>query len=668
MNVLSGVEIYQDYDPLYKNNQNKYTGYIGTTPTFRWNITGTADGGQLPQMQFVSGYRFSIRDFGDSTNYITPVEIVGPENNTYQLPVGTIYGFAGGAKRGFKVKVDIKDNDGNYFVGSQLNVNNPPMKPPFSSGFVGYSEGLSYNVTPSVQYDTSGIYLWVDTSPSYSPTYSNYDYQSSNLAGVANIAPATGGYYSWFALGDTFGSLNNPIYGPISGNANQMFGELFIDVAAEINNAFSYLSGEITDLQQIITGVSGNLYTLVQGLSGSFTGQISGAVSQALSVQLQQVFASSGFATSQQVNAVAASINNSVTATGATLLTVIAATGGANVRYTVDIAAATTGQNAAVQIAARAFVTGSVNGQGGAALASWGFKLNANGKAASLQAVATSYTGSFNSDLILGNMNIKSDTFTAGSAGWQISYDGSAEFNNAVVRGSFTGGSSTSTQVAINSDGVKIGNLFGTRLQVGAGGGVAQGQIYHYSSTNNLLLEAGSANVAGSEFGLIQLRDAGGTARTVMSAFNNGSITVTNGTISANSITATSTLTASSTANLYTANVNTQLNILSANKIHFSNAGTNVSYIAEDYGINLWGDGTHPIKIRGGSLVRGSSAGADYGGGNIYGFGIVFNSSSASANSFLTDTHAGSDVAFSTYLKFIANGTTVYVPYRTTAP
>jgi hypothetical protein len=511
MNVLSGVEIYQDYDPLYKNNQNKYTGYIGTTPTFRWNITGTADGGQLPQMQFVSGYRFSIRDFADSTNYITPVEIVGAENNTYQLPTGTIYGFVGGAKRGFKVKVDVKDNDGNYFVGSQLNVNNPPMKAPFSSAFVGYSQGLSYNVTPSVQYDTSGIYLWVDTSSSYSPTYSNYDYQSSNLAGVANIAPATGSYYSWFALSDTFGPLDNQIYGPISGNASQMFGELFTDIAAEINNAFSYLTGEITNLQQIITGISGNIYTLVQGLSGSFTGQISGAVSQALSVQLQQVFASSGFATSQQVNAVAASVNTvsgQVSATGATLLTVIAATGGANVRYTVDIAAATTGQNAAVQIAARAFVTGSVNGQGGAALAAWGFKLNTNGKAASLQATSTDYAGVFNSDLILGNMNIKSDTFTAGSAGWQISYDGSAEFNNAVVRGSFTGGV-PGAQVSINGAGIKIGNLSSSRLEIGTSSSPGTVRVLNPSSTQVATL--GYVNTPGLYMGSLSLYNNAGT-------------------------------------------------------------------------------------------------------------------------------------------------------------
>ena len=673
MNVLSGVEIYQDYDPLYKNNQNKYTGYIGTTPTFRWNITGTADGGQLPQMQFVSGYRFSIRDFGDSTNYITPVEIVGPENNTYQLPVGTIYGFAGGAKRGFKVKVDIKDNDGNYFVGSQLNVNNPPMKPPFSSGFVGYSEGLSYNVTPSVQYDTSGIYLWVDTSPSYSPTYLNYDFQSSNLAGLANITPATGGYYSWFALGDTFGSLDNPIYGPISGNANQMFGELFVDVAAEINNAFSYLSGEITDLQQIITGVSGNLYTLVQGLSGSFTGQISGAVSQALSVQLQQVFASSGFATSQQVNAVAASINNSVTATGATLLTVIAATGGANVRYTVDIAAATTGQNAAVQIAARAFVTGSVNGQGGAALAAWGFKLNTNGKAASLLATSTDFAGVFNSDLILGNMNIKSDTYTPGNAGWQISYDGSAEFNNAVVRGLFTGGSA-GNQVAINTSGVQIGDLVGARLQIGSNNSSIRGQIFQYSVGNILTSSLGSSQYPGSIWaGTWSLYEPiAGTPinRIDASAYNGGLISMPAGSILSNNLTAYGTLTASSTANLYTANITSQLNIIGSNKVHFSAAGTNVSYIAESYGINLWGDDTHPIKIRGAALLRGGgTAGATYSAGNIYGFGIVFKTSDANSNAFEADTVAGADSSFSSYLRFKGpGGATVYVPYRTTAP
>ena len=500
LSVMSGIEITEDYDPLYRNSQGKYTGYIGTTPTFSWNITGGI------QAQFVSGYRFSIRDFADTTNYITPIQLTGAGNTSYKLPTGTIYGFAGGAKRGFKVKVEARDIDGNYSNTSQLNVNNPPMKPPFASGFVGYNNGISYNVTPSVQYDTSGIYLWVDESPSYSPTYSNYDFQSTNLAGNVNIAPSTGSFYTWFALGDTFGSLDNPIYGPVSGNANQIFGDTFTDISQEINDAFSYLTGEITQLQKIVTGVSGNLYVLVQGLSGSFTG-LSGTISQGLNVQLQSVFASSGFVTSTQLNAVAASISGgvgqTVGATGATLLQVIAATGGANVRYTVDLAAATTGQNASVQIAARAFVTGSVNGQGGAALATYGFRLNTNGRAASL--VATSSSFSDIGDLALGNMNIRSDTYTPGSAGWQIGYNGNAEFNNAVVRGVFTGGID-GAQVSINQAGIKIGNLGGSRVEIGA---VANpGYITSYGNLTSIGASLGTVNIAGTLIGQVELRDA----------------------------------------------------------------------------------------------------------------------------------------------------------------
>lgn len=677
LSTMSGIEIIEDYDPLYRNNQGKYTGYIGTTPTFSWNITGGVTS------QFISGYRFSIRDFADTTNYITPVELDGVDNTSYKLPTGTIYNFAGGAKRGFKVKVDIKDIDGNYSTGSQLNVNNPPMKPPFSSGFVGYNNGISYNVTPSVQYDTSGIYLWVDQSPLYSPSYSNYDFQSSNLAGNVNIAPSTGSFYTWFALGDTFGSLDNPIYGPVSGNANQLFGDLFIDISQDVNDAFSYLSGEITQLQKVVTGVSGNLYVLVQGLSGSFTG-LSGAISQGLNVQLQSVFASSGFVTSTQLNAVSASISGglgqSIGATGTTLLQAVAATGGANVRYTVDIAAATTGQNAAVQIAARAMVTGSVNGQGGAALATWGFKLNANGKAASLQATATNFTGNFNGDLTLGNMNIKSDTYSPGSAGWQIGYDGNAEFNNIRARGAFSGGTSSATTYMDGSKFV-LGDINGSRIETTT---ASAGNILSWYTVGGFdMIQLGTATIVGTNFGTLTLREgtAAGTTKASLTSYNNGSLTLggasptislagSNGSINCDILTVDTTSTFTSTATFNgTTTQNSQFNVLSNNKIHFSAAGTNVSYIAEDWGVNIWGDNTHPIKIRGGALVRGSSAGASYAAGNIYGFGIPFNSSATTANQFEADTVAGSDVSFGNYLRIKGPaGVTIYIPYTSTAP
>lgn len=661
MPVLSGVEIIENYDPLYKDPSNgKYTGYIGKTPTFRWSVTG--DGfNNVPEAQFISGYNVWINSFSLITTYAGPFTLEGADNTTFVFQEGFMDSWVGGPRRGFRFAVDVIDVDGIVYPDSAyLNVNNPPMKPPFSSGFVGYNGGVSYNITPSVQYDTSGVYLWcqpMDGSP-FTPGYTNYQYSSSNLAGFANIAPQTGSFNTWFALGDTYGSVNNTIYGPISGNADQMFGETFKDVSAEINYAFGLLTGEITDLQQTITGLSGTMLLWVEGLSGSFTGQISGAVSQALSVQLQQIFAASGFATATQVNAVSASLSNQITATGATLLTVIASTGanavGASATYTNQVSANITGIGSNVQVLASAFVTG-----GGAnplaAKATWGFQLNAGNKAASLVATSTSFADI--GDLVLGTMNIKSDTYTPGSAGWQIGYNGNAEFNNISARGAFTGGAGTS-MVTTDSRGLIVGDPAGARIVANASA-FAYLSVYGTASTENVRM--GWENIAGAQ-GFLRLYDSAGTQKIYLSALNGGASFA--GAVGAN------TLDVDSTSNFDgAATHNAQLNITSTHKLHFSNAGTNVSYIAEDYGMNLWGDSTHPIKIRGGALVRGSTSGGSYTAGDILKFGIPFGADTTDSNTFECDVVGGSDSSFANYLKIRGpGGSTIYVPYTTTAP
>lgn len=63
-------------------------------------------------------------------------------------------------------------------------------------------------------------------------------------------------------------------------------------------------------------------------------------------------------------------------------------------------------------------------------------------------------SGGFSNPIISGGgglvyPSIHSPDYAAGSAGWTINKDGSAEFNNVDVRGSFTG-----TDYLIDSDGI----------------------------------------------------------------------------------------------------------------------------------------------------------------------------------------------------------------------
>lgn len=111
-------------------------------------------------------------------------------------------------------------------------------------------------------------------------------------------------------------------------------------------------------------------------------------------------------------------------------------------------------------------------------------------------------------------------------------------------------------------------------------------------------------------------------------------------------------------------NMDAQLNVSGNNKIDFSASGGS-AYLQEGYGLNLWGDSTHPIHIRNASLVRGGTGGGSYGTGNILGFGIDFNPSSGLPNSFNCGSSFGSDHAFSSYIAVNTNLGTIYIPYVT---
>lgn len=212
---LSGVRLVGDYDPLYVHATSGYTGYVGLTPTFEWTFANSVD------QQFVSGYRLNFTSYDGATLYRGPIDLSGANVLSYQLTGGQIYSFTGGPQRGWDFRVQTIDIYGNVAYGANLKVNNPPMKPPLSSGFAGLG-GFSYSVTPDAQYDTSGLYIWTKQSPAFTPTYDNSSYVSENLAGTANIGFPTGQLWTWFALVDTFGRSGNAIYGPVSGDANSV--------------------------------------------------------------------------------------------------------------------------------------------------------------------------------------------------------------------------------------------------------------------------------------------------------------------------------------------------------------------------------------------------------------------------------------------------------------
>jgi hypothetical protein len=75
-----------------------------------------------------------------------------------------------------------------------------------------------------------------------------------------------------------------------------------------------------------------------------------------------------------------------------------------------------------------------------------------------------------------------------------------------------------------------------------------------------------------------------------------------------------------STGNLWMkrATLGGQLDVLGTNKIEFAGGGAGIAYLQEGWGLNLFGDATHPVHIRNAALLLGSSSGASFTAGRIY--------------------------------------------------
>lgn len=480
---LSGIFIYQDFDPTLTDSFGYFTGYVGSRPGVQWNISGDTKG-DVPWSQFITGYTLRISGLaggvGGAINLLPAgsISLAGSDNNQYLFPDRFLYtglNILGGQVRAMHIAVEPVDEFGNRATGASFNINNPAPPVPIASGFVGFNGGLSYNITPKPDTDLSGVYLWMNASSSFVPKFTNADYVSTNLAGFAPNS-FTDVYWTWFALTDYFGTGACPIYGPISGNANGVFQTFQYDITAQITGAFGLLSGNFTNFSGFVTGQDYMNLLQVQGLSGQVTG-LPGLVNTALNVRVNSAIVSTSGSLSTQIDAVSArtELSGAINyAYAGTIQSALTTTGGALSSWITNLGASTTGQTASIQIGAQAFVTGSVNGLGGAAVATWGFKLDANGKVVSMRATSANIYGqpSDYGVIAFSGASLQSEGFVKGSNGWRITPTGDAEFNNIVARGTFTGAAGTIAQTAVDANGITVGlpGSYRSRLGSFAGG------------------------------------------------------------------------------------------------------------------------------------------------------------------------------------------------------
>lgn len=482
---LSGVRLVENYDPYLKHPTSGYTGYVGINPEFDWTIPVDYAGNTIVDAAFISGWRWTAKSFDGATTYLQG-EISGVDNSYLAFTGNLMDGMLGGRQRGFDLVVQSLDYYGIAHPGGNLKVNNVPPRAPFSSGFVGFNNGLSYTITPNARdVDVSGVRVWVYNDTSTPPSINTAGYYSStNLAGQVsfNGNPITS-FYSYFAVLDDFDSNGSTVYGPVSGNVASVIWTGAVDglvsgqlsgAYTAINNAFSLSTGMITQASLIFSGADILQVATVNNLSGQIIGTTPGSANTALTTRTNSIVVSASGVLAQSVDAVSTrlvtsgqqltatvgSVSTALTQSGVSLgsrvdiveahltttgqtvnanvQTVAAAlvtTGGALSSWTTLLGANTTGDSASIKIGANAFVTGGAAGQGGVAVANWGFMLDANGKVVSMQATSSSWAGSPYGTIVFGGADLQSSTYTAGIEGWKISANGNVEFDTGEFRG-----------------------------------------------------------------------------------------------------------------------------------------------------------------------------------------------------------------------------------------
>ena len=201
------------------------SGYFGNSVTVGWSIPTGRYGLDVPESNYIAGYRFHALNPTNNAELMTPVIISGAENTTYNLTWNQIAAFSGGPRRDIKAYIETFDTDNVFRSGASIVLNNPACTTVDSHSFFGITGSLNYTINENDFDipDMSGVMFWYNVSNSFTPTYSNVQYQSKRLSGLINVN-IIGAYYAWYSLIDTFGTAGSTIVGPIPVTGNSATG------------------------------------------------------------------------------------------------------------------------------------------------------------------------------------------------------------------------------------------------------------------------------------------------------------------------------------------------------------------------------------------------------------------------------------------------------------
>lgn len=241
--------------------------------TIQWGYTGDNPINSLITESYLNFYNTGISGAFKELVYR---QYIPNSGTSFSFNVNTIQNFTGGPIRSFDVIVETLDSFGGVSSGAATRFTNPPPRPPTASGFWASDRSLTYNILPSyLDTDLSGVGIWYSQNPAFIPTFENINIHSMSYGATIPVSLNTGTVDIYFSLIDTLGSLECPIYGPISTNILQntlnginAFGYPIISGNAEISgNGVTItqtgnsiiIHGELNNVTGI--GISGDLIT-----------------------------------------------------------------------------------------------------------------------------------------------------------------------------------------------------------------------------------------------------------------------------------------------------------------------------------------------------------------------------------------------------------------------
>jgi hypothetical protein len=214
-NPLGGPPAVYNVKSLDEGQNGSYgtTGYFGTNLLFSWELESGISGYYSPKTVFFSGYKVSL--LNPTTNAVLKTEVI---NNITSRLYGTSQDILNGlglSGRLIKTRVISTDIFGGQTSPVDTVFNNPPPRPPINSGFYQVPGGLQFEINQDkLDTDISGCYLWLNSSPSFIPTFTNATSSFDFTKGFLKNS-FSDDFYTWFSLVDTFGITGSTIYGPI---------------------------------------------------------------------------------------------------------------------------------------------------------------------------------------------------------------------------------------------------------------------------------------------------------------------------------------------------------------------------------------------------------------------------------------------------------------------